>query len=106
MAGSQVVLHNRDDAPQEIKDITRNLGLASVVYNETISTGLAVNKAQTIRDLTDQLSKILITESFRLEEYIYSANQIYYLLQNAYYTTAERIQRLQDLQEQAKRYYT
>ena len=106
MAGSQVVLHNRDDAPQEIKDITRNLGLQSIVYKENASTGLAVNKADTIADLTNQLSSILTALSFEVDEYTYSANKIYYLLQNAYYTSSARIQRLQELQEQAKEFYT
>lgn len=105
MAGSQLVLHNRDDAPQEIKDITRNIGLQSIVYAENLATGIAARNAQTISELTDTLATLLAKFSLKVDSYTEVANKIYYLLQNAYYTTPERAQRLMDLQNGAKRYY-
>lgn len=105
MAGSQLVLHNRDDAPQEIKDITRNIGLQSIVYAENLATGIAVSNAQTINTLTNTLATLLAKFSLKVDSYVDVANRIYYLLQNAYYTTPERAQRLVDLQNGAKGYF-
>ena len=105
MAGSQLVLHNRDDAPQEIKDVTRNIGLQSILYNENVATGVAVKNVQTINNLINTLGSLLFAQSQRVDSYTEVANKIYYLLQNAYYTTPERTQRLLDLQNGAKRYY-
>lgn len=105
MAGSIVVLHNQDNAPNAVKDITRNLGLQSVVYNEATSAGLAISKAKTIEDLTNQLSTILASLSLELEEYIEATNRIYYLLQNAYYTNSTRTNRFTKLQNEAKKYF-
>lgn len=104
MAGSQLVLHNRDDANQEIKDITRNIGLQSIVYNETASTGLAVKNANTIVALLDEMTVLLAKLSLEVDSYTQVANKLYYLIQNAYYTTPTRIQRLQELQQGAMRF--
>ena len=105
MAGSQVILHNRDDAPQQIKDVTRNLGLQSIIYNENASIGLAVKNSNTINAIIEEISNIIFKLSFQLEDYIEVSNKIYYLLQNAYYTNSTRTQRLIELQDGAKRYY-
>lgn len=105
MAGTQVILHNRDDAPQQIKDVTRNLGLQSIIYNENASVGLAVKNSNTINAIIEEISNLIFSLSFQLEDYIDVSNRIYYLLQNAYYTNPTRTQRLIDLQDGAKRYY-
>ncbi len=105
MAGSQVILHNRDDAPQQLKDVTRNLGLQSIIYNENASVGLAVKNANTINAIIEEISDIIFSLYFQLEDYIEVSNKIYYLLQNAYYTNSTRTQRLIELQNGAKRFY-
>ena len=77
MAGSQLVLHNRDDAPQEVKDVTRNIGLQSILYNENVATGVAVKNVQTINNLINTLGSLLFAQSKRVDSYTEVSNKIY-----------------------------
>ena len=45
MAGSQIVLHERDNGAQNRKDETRNLGLQSIVNKEDAEVGQIISDA-------------------------------------------------------------
>lgn len=45
MAGSQIVLHERDNGAQNRKDETRNLGLQSIVNREDTEVGQIISDA-------------------------------------------------------------
>lgn len=84
MAGSQVVLHPRDNAAQNRKDETRNLGLQSIVNREDEEVGQIIgdaNKQQTVASNVILTANKLSTISKNLE---WIADSISQVLQTIY----------------------
>lgn len=84
MAGSQIVLHERDNGAQNRKDETRNLGLQSIVSRENAEVGQIIsdaNQQQTVAKNVISTANKLATISKNLQ---WIADSITQILQTIY----------------------
>lgn len=84
MAGSQIVLHERDNGAQNRKDETRNLGLQSIVNREDEEVGQIIsdaNQQQVVANNVIATANKLSTISKNLE---WIADDISQVLQTIY----------------------
>lgn len=84
MAGSQIVLHERDNGAQNRKDETRNLGLQSIVNREDTEVGQIIsdaNQQQTVARNVINTANKLSTISKNLQ---WIADSISQVLQTIY----------------------
>lgn len=84
MAGSQIVLHERDDGAQNRKDETRNLGLQSIVNREDEEVSQIIgdaNQQQLVANNVINTANKLSTISKNLE---WIADSISQVLQTIY----------------------
>lgn len=84
MAGSQIVLHERDNGAQNRKDETRNLGLQSIVNREDEEVGQIISDAtqqQTVAKNVISTANKLTTISKNLQ---WIADSISQVLQTIY----------------------
>lgn len=103
--GYQVVLHERDDGSQNRKNETRNLGLKSIVDRENTIVSELVNDAAKQRDVSADLINTSQKLASILSKLTYVANQIYYVIENAYMSNTTKTQKMLDIEEQARDFY-
>ena len=101
MAGSQVVLHERDDGALNRKNETRNLGLQSIVDREDITVAQLVNDAAKQRDVSADLVLTINKMNTIIHNLTYVANQIYLVIQDAYMSDTTKTSKLLDIMQGA-----
>lgn len=97
MAGTQVVLHERDDGAENRKNETRNLGLQSIVDREDITVQQLVNDAAKQRDVSADLVNTINKMNTIIHNLTYIANQIYNVIQDAYIANTDKTQKMIDI---------
>lgn len=98
MAGSQVVLHERNDGKENRKNETRNLGLQSIVDREDSITGTLVNDASRQFQVARELYITISNLDAIVQNLVWIANSIYGVIQNAYISDTTKTQKFIDIQ--------
>ncbi len=101
MAGYQLVLHNRDDAANSDKNVTRNTGLQSIVNREDTVTSELVYDASKQRDIAASITLTIEKLNGIIGNLTWIANSIYNVIQNAYMSDTTKTQKFVDIQQQA-----
>ena len=101
MAGSQVVLHEKDSGKENRKNETRNLGLQSIVDREDITVAQLVNDAAKQRDVSADLVLTINKMNTIIHNLTYVANQIYLVIQDAYMSDTTKTSKLLDIMQGA-----
>lgn len=101
MAGSQVVLHERNDGKENRKNETRNLGLQSIVDREDTIVSQLVNDASKQRDVSADLVNTISKMNSIIHNLTYIANQIYIVVQDAYMADTTKTSKMVDIMQGA-----
>lgn len=100
-AGSQVVLHERDDGKENRKNETRNLGLQSIVNREDTVTAELIYDASKQRDVAASITLTIEKLNSIIGTLTWIGNSIYNVIQNAYMSDTTKTQKFVDIQQQA-----
>lgn len=101
MAGSQVVLHRKDNASLENKNETRNLGLQSIVDRENTIVAQLISDASKQSQVAAQIAFDVQRMNSIMASLTWAANAIYNIINDAYMATPEKTQKFVDIQQGA-----
>lgn len=100
MAGSLVVLHEKDSGSEKTKNITTNVGVQSIVDKEDKETAQLVYRASAQRSITQSLVEDCERFDSIISTYTYVANSLYDLIQQVALEN-EKIDKMYDIESEA-----
>lgn len=101
MAGTQIVLHRRDDSSIENKDETRNLGLQSIINRENEIVSELIYDASRQGQVASQINQDIRRMNSIMSTLNWAANTIFYIIQDAYMADTTKTQKFIDVQKKA-----
>lgn len=101
MAGTQIVLHRRDDSSVENKDETRNLGLQSIINRENEIVAELIYDASRQGQVASQINQDIRRMNSIMSTLNWAANTIFYIIQDAYMADTTKTQKFIDVQKKA-----
>lgn len=101
MAGTQIVLHRYDNANNQNKDETRNLGLQSIVARENEIVAELINDASRQGQVASQINQDIRRMNSIMSTLNWAANTIFNIIQDAYMADTTKTQKFVDIQRGA-----
>ena len=101
MAGTQIVLHSKDEEDNNKRDETRNLGLQSIVYHENNQVGQLISDASKQANMAADINNNIVKLTGIMNNLQWAANAIYKVVNAAYMSDIDKTQKFIDIQKGA-----